>query len=153
MGLINRPTKLGGNNTYVAEVAAGFTIIRANEVDGDFNIIYDAFDGNISNDNIDAAAAIAYSKLDLTDSIVNADIAAGAAIGRGKLAQNSVASAVTAGLLIADVETALLTTPISITAAGGTIIFLPSTSVVAQHVNNELATCAWRWKRGGRCRR
>lgn len=52
MGTITRP------NSFVA----GNTII-ASEVNDDLNTIYNEFNGNISNDNVDAAAAIAASKI------------------------------------------------------------------------------------------
>lgn len=51
-------------------------------------------DGTITNDDVDAAAAIEYSKLDLTGQIVNADISASAAIAKAKLdLSNSIVNA------------------------------------------------------------
>jgi len=52
MGTVSKP------NTFTAS-----TTIASAEVNANFDTIYDEFNGNIDNDNIDAAAAIARTKL------------------------------------------------------------------------------------------
>lgn len=60
-------------------------IIYAAEHNDNFDTIYTDYNGNITNANISASAAITYSKLSLTGGIVNADINAAAAIAYSKL--------------------------------------------------------------------
>ena len=79
--------------------SAGATII-ASEHNSNFDIIYNDFNGNITNANIATAAAIAYSKLNLTASIVNADISGSAAIVDTKLAQLTSGSKVNISALV-----------------------------------------------------
>lgn len=55
MGVIVLPTTFVDN-----------TIPTASQFNGDFNTIYSEFNGNITNANISASAAIAFSKLDST---------------------------------------------------------------------------------------
>lgn len=68
--------------------------------------------GGISNNEVNAAAAIAYSKLNLSNSIVNADINAAAAIAYSKLnLSNSIVNAdIAAGAAIADSKLATIST-------------------------------------------
>lgn len=82
MSIVSRPTKTGGNTTYVDEVAANNKIIKAAEVDGDFNTIYNDYNGNVTNANIAPTAAIATSKLAVDGGITT-----------GHLADNAVTSA------------------------------------------------------------
>lgn len=109
--MATRPAKTGGNTTYVAEVAAGQTTIKASEVDGDLNEIY----SNISNVNVAAGAAIVYSKLNLTGTIVNADISSSAAIAGSKLA---------AGVSINGESIANVTTALGFTTVETTVVQL-----------------------------
>ena len=51
-------------------------VISASEHNENFSNLYNLVNGNIDNDNIDAAAAIAYSKLDLTGELVLGDLSA-----------------------------------------------------------------------------
>lgn len=103
-GLVSRPTKTCGTTTYDAEVAAGCTTIKSNEVDADLNAIITGGVNNIETANVNAAglgtAAIANGAITspkiavggvtsgniLDGTIVNADVAAGAAIVGSKLA-------------------------------------------------------------------
>jgi hypothetical protein len=88
MGLVTRPSKTGGNTTYVAEVAAGFTTIKATEVDADLDAIINGGVNNIETANIAAAglgsAAIA------ANAITTAKIA-DAAVTAAKLANGATA--------------------------------------------------------------
>lgn len=111
-GLINRPNKACGTTTYVDEVAAGCGTILASEVDGDLNLIYGEFDGNITDANVAANAGIQCSKIQANSCtgsqiqngsictaqigdgcIVNADINATADIAGSKLADGTVTGA------------------------------------------------------------
>src|SRR4030043_658086 len=60
--------------------------LTAADLNAEFNNIINDYNGNITNANSSASAAIAYSKLSLTGNILNADIAAGAGIVASKLA-------------------------------------------------------------------
>ena len=80
--------------------SAGATIV-ASEHNSNFDIIYNEFNGYISNANIASAAAIAYSKLNLTGGIVNADISGSAAIVDTKLATLTSGSKVNLSALVA----------------------------------------------------
>lgn len=82
MSTITRVTKVGSGTT---EFAPGTTIL-SNEVNTDFDRIYQDYDGFIDNTNIAAAAGIVYSKLNLSNSIVNSDINTAAGIVGTKLA-------------------------------------------------------------------
>lgn len=86
MGLITQPVTYADGNTLTGA-----------QLTSSFNTIYNEFNGNIDNDNIDASAAIAYSKLNLSNSIVNADIDDAAAIAQSKLAGTFPASGLIVG--------------------------------------------------------
>lgn len=58
MGTVTRPNSFVAGNTIVAS-----------EVNDDFNTLYNEFNGNIENSNIDAAAAIAASKINFGTSV------------------------------------------------------------------------------------
>src|SRR4030042_4978714 len=60
--------------------------LTAADLNAEFNNIINDYNGNITNANISASAAIAYSKLSLTGNILNADIAGGAGSVASKLA-------------------------------------------------------------------
>lgn len=68
--MATRQAKYGGLTTYAAELAAGFPLIKASEVDSDLEQLYT----NITNGNVAAGAAIAYSKLNLTNQLLTADL-------------------------------------------------------------------------------
>jgi hypothetical protein len=76
MSQILRPTKVGGTNRYTTEVQAGNDLIREIEVDGDFDTLYEEFNGGIDDDNINVGLTgpkIAYEKLALTGKLEPAD--------------------------------------------------------------------------------
>lgn len=104
MALVVRPPKTGGNDTYVEEVADGFTIIKAAEVDADLQAI---IDGGVN--NIEAA--------NIADNTITADqLAVGATV------RDSVTAAATQiNTSNTTTETTFLTLP-SITTAGGRVL-------------------------------
>ena len=69
MGIIVKPETFSAGN-----------IIIASEHNNNFDTIYNEFNGNITNANIDNAAAIAYSKLNLGGSIQSSDLASSVAM-------------------------------------------------------------------------
>jgi|SRR5215813_3014369 len=77
MATILRPTKVGGTRLYTTEVQNGFDLIREDEVDHDFNIVYGEFNGGIDNDNIlvppHTGPRIEYVKLDLFHKLKGSD--------------------------------------------------------------------------------
>lgn len=79
MAQILRPAKTGGTRQYTTEVQNGFDLIREDEVDHDYNVIYGEFNGGIDNDNILVAPhtgpRIDYAKLDLHQRITADDLA------------------------------------------------------------------------------
>lgn len=157
MSIITRPAKEGGHLTYAAKVLAGFLTIIDTEVDADFDTIYEDHNGNLTNANIAAGAAIdsaklatiPYSKLNLTGSIVNADIATAAAIARSKLAgRNATFALITAGLNVTTTETPIWSS--SFAVVDTSVLMLPATALWAT-VNSGAGagTVTWRWKRNG----
>lgn len=74
MGLVSKPYQFSSG-----------AIIVASEHNSNFDTLYNLVNGNLSNANVSASAAIAYSKITLTGSIVNADINSAAAIVGSKL--------------------------------------------------------------------
>lgn len=119
--MATRPNKTGGNDNYVAEVAAGQTTIRASEVDGDLNEIY----SNIDNGNLSPAAGIAYTKLALTNKIATTDIKNfNVTVGKiaiGATTNNFQSGAVLANLNINDGE-GVISTISTFTPRGGRVI-------------------------------
>jgi len=98
--------------------SAGATIV-ASQHNANFSTIYNDYNGNITNANIAAAAAIAYSKLALTGSIVNADVSASAAIAYSKLnlATSILNADVSASAAIVDTKLAQITTASKVSGA------------------------------------
>lgn len=74
MAVISRLTTWAIGNTLTAAA-----------LNAEFDNILNDYNGNITNANISASAAISYSKLALTGSIVNGDISGSAAIAYSKL--------------------------------------------------------------------
>lgn len=72
-------------------------VIVASQHNSNFSTIAADYNGNIDNNNIASAAAIAYSKLNLATSIVNADVSASAAIANSKLNLASITGTINIG--------------------------------------------------------
>src|SRR5574341_1230323 len=113
MALIQRPTKTGGNTEYTAEVAAGFRKIKASEVDGDFDTIYNEFNGGIDQANI---ADQGVGTAELTNEAVTTDKIDTGATQRGLVASSTNLALST----ITTVETDIVVCP-SITTRGGPV--------------------------------
>lgn len=150
MALVSRPTKTAGNTTYVAEVAAGATTIKASEVDADFNAIITGGVNNIETANINAAglaaaalAANAVTTVKIADlNVTTGKLAVGASVNALQTA------AVTTGLSFDTVETTVLTLP-AITTRGGRVIIIGSGAFAAENGAGTQATITIRIKRGG----
>jgi hypothetical protein len=107
MALIVRPTKTGGNTQYTQEVAAGFKIIRAAEVDADLNLLYQTVNGGLDGANLvdgsvgtaelaansvttDKIAPGAVGTTDLQNGAVTNEKLAALAVTSDKIANNSI---------------------------------------------------------------
>jgi hypothetical protein len=87
MALIVRPTKTGGNTQYTQEVAAGFKIIRAAEVDADLNLLYQTVNGGLDGANlVDGSVGTA----ELAANSVTTDKIAPGAVGTSDLGNGAV---------------------------------------------------------------
>lgn len=108
-----------------------------------FDAIYDVINspGELTNDNIDPAAAIAYSKLDLTGGIVTADLA-NDAVTSAKLASPDRYSAVNGSLVqLADASTYYTVTSYTVPVNGAGVYDLEShTRLVQDGVSNGMLT-------------
>lgn len=88
-------TQFSGAGTYTADnqgvILTGnqFSLQIANSTLSQSGAGVKVATGGITNNEVNAGAAIAYSKLNLTNSIVNADINSAAAIARSKIASGS----------------------------------------------------------------
>lgn len=123
-GIVARPTKTTGGTSYTDG-----TVPHASDFNGDFDTIYGDYNGNITNANIAAGAAIAASKIltNFTTNLqvataavpcfVNIDTSLGADLKQWRLCQNgstlSIATYTDAG--------AAIITPLSIARATGII--------------------------------
>lgn len=133
MAVITRPTKTGGNTTYVAEVAAGQTKIKAVEVDGDLNLLYATINnldgGNIADGSINTA--------DLTDLAVTTAKLGALAVTTAKLADDSVTAAkiATDAVGAAEIAAGAVGTA-ELGAAAVTLVKISSNATVAGFIND-----------------
>lgn len=111
-GLVTRPNKTCGTNSYTTEVSAGCTTIKSTEVDADLNAILTGGVNNIETANINAAGlgTAAYAN----GSVTSAKLAAGSSI-------NTFASGSIGPLGITTVETTISSMG-AITTRGGRVI-------------------------------
>jgi hypothetical protein len=145
MSKIARPnTKEGGFRQYTDKVAAGFNAIIDQEVDDDFNTIYNDYAGNIDDNNIPPSQHSSTGGLnadrDLTPgSITSRLLSTGLVLPGGQIAPGSITIAQLApgavinqmmfssgaGVTLApDTVTPLLTLPINIRATNSTTVAL-----------------------------
>jgi hypothetical protein len=156
MGLIARPAKEGGFLTYVEKRLAGFEFILDSEADADFAAIYDAFNGNITNENVSDTAGIAVTKLALNSAIGTTQLTDGG-VTTAKLADDAVTPAKVAPLGYSTgncVPNAVITTETelasaAITVIGGPVLLLPNVGTAVTLVGVTIKTVTWRWKRDG----
>ena len=126
MSKIARPnTKEGGFRQYTDKVAAGFNAIIDQEVDDDFNTIYNDYAGNIDDNNIPPSQHSSTGGLnadrDLTPgSITSRLLSTGLVLPGGQIAPGSI----TIAQLAPDTVTPLLTLPINIRATNSTTVAL-----------------------------
>jgi len=82
MGIVNRTP--GDGKTSGSDWASGDQF-RNTAINNDLNTIYNEFNGNISNANILAGAAIAWTKVNTAGQVMNVDVAAAALIDPEKI--------------------------------------------------------------------
>ncbi len=109
--------------------SAGATIIAA-EHNSNFDTLYADYNGNITNSNVAASAAIAYSKLNLATSIVNADVATNAAIVASKLVLTSPGPIGSVASNTGAFTSCFIATLTSGTSSQGSILYDNGTSIV-----------------------
>jgi len=169
MALISRPIKTGLTYTYVDEVLAGETTIKATEVDADLDAILAQVNGNIdvnnlANDAVETAkikdAQITTAKL-ATGSVKTATISdlnvissklAPNAVTAGKLADGVVITDLVTGTVatnldVTTVETTLATIPGLVIAASNVAVLVPSFFAIAHFLGGSSATITVRLKR------
>lgn len=139
MALITRPLKIGGNTTYVAEVAGGNTIIRANEVDDDLGTIITDYNGNVTEAN-------------LADNAVTSAKLAPLAVTSAKIAVNATMHGITFGAFAAGTYTGPLTnqvicTMVPLTTRGGRVLLFGA-GTMTYNVTSVAADFIMRLKRG-----
>jgi hypothetical protein len=86
MALITKNTKTGGGT----DITAG-QVFNAADLNTDMNTVVNLANGNIDNDNIKSAAAIAYSKLNLSSSITSSDLVDGTIVNADVNASAAIA--------------------------------------------------------------
>lgn len=144
---LSRPTKTLGNTTFVAENAAGQPLIRADEVDADFDTLFNYF-GNIVNADIAPGAAIDYPKLHLSGQIVDGDVAnvsgsklTGLSVTNNKLQIGSSVTSIAVANAIGNqnAQTTLvdLTEVASITPRGGPVIIFGKISATVRLIGQD----------------